>query len=141
MHAFEIERQADQAPFSSSRPQAAQRELAEAQDFLDDADHGFDGAFAQTIDGLANLGLQLVSHLFFGTGFFARWFRLFLEEGMPIFMMRLTSGGNVGFHFPLLEGVDVGFTKVTVVQGSRWGLPSSGAMASKVGTASCLSLG
>jgi hypothetical protein len=28
----------------------------------DDANHGFDGALAQTVDGLANLRLKLVGH-------------------------------------------------------------------------------
>src|SRR3990172_2391602 len=67
MQAFEIEGQTHQTPFSGSGPQAAQRELTESQDLLDDPDHGFNGALAQTIDGLTNLRLQFVSHLFFGT--------------------------------------------------------------------------
>jgi hypothetical protein len=50
--------------------------------------------------------LQFVSYLFFGTGFFARWLRQFGEGGVPVFMVRLTSGGNVGFYFSLLKGID-----------------------------------
>ena len=117
MHALEIERQADQAPFSCGRPQTAQRELAEAQDFLDDPDHGFYGAFAQTIDPFANLSLQFMGHLFFGTGFFARRLGQFGQEGAPVFVVRLTTGGDIGFYFSFLEGLDVGFTEITVVQG------------------------
>ena len=41
MHALQVESQAYQTPFACGRPQAAQRKLAEAQDFLDDADDGF----------------------------------------------------------------------------------------------------
>ena len=66
MHAFEIEGQADKTPFASRRPQAAQGELAKAEDLLEDANDGFHGAFSQAINGLSNLGLEFVSHLHHG---------------------------------------------------------------------------
>lgn len=49
VQSFEIESQANQAPFASGRLQATQRELAEAQDFLDDADDGFNRALTQAV--------------------------------------------------------------------------------------------
>src|SRR4030067_3861646 len=72
MHSLEIERQTNQTPFSGRSPQAAQGELAEPQDFLDDPNNGFDRAFAHPIDRLSDLRLQLVSHLLFRAGFLAR---------------------------------------------------------------------
>src|SRR6266481_2708068 len=53
MEALEIESQTDQTPLASRRPFPAQRELAEAEHLLDDADHRFDGAFARAIDRFA----------------------------------------------------------------------------------------
>jgi len=52
MQAFEIERQTHQTPFSSRRRQAWQRELSEAEDFFDDANDRFHGAFTQTINSV-----------------------------------------------------------------------------------------
>jgi len=46
MHAFEIERQTHQTHLSSRSQQAAQRELAEPQNLLDDPNHRFNGAFS-----------------------------------------------------------------------------------------------
>jgi len=46
MQSLEIETQTNQTPFSGNFLQAAQRKLAEAQDFFDDADHGFHSAFS-----------------------------------------------------------------------------------------------
>lgn len=50
MEALQIERQTDEAPLASRRPFPAQRELAEAQHLLDEADHRFDGTLARAID-------------------------------------------------------------------------------------------
>src|SRR3990172_4622597 len=95
MHTFEIESQAYQAPLTSRSPEAAQGELAEPQDFLDDPDQRFDGAFPQAIDGSSNLHQQLVGHLFFWSGLFTRRFGQFGEKGAPIFMMRFASSGDI----------------------------------------------
>ena len=63
MEALEIESQTDQTALTSSGLYTTQRELAEAEHLLDDADHGFNGAFACPIDRFAQRGLELVSHL------------------------------------------------------------------------------
>lgn len=126
MQTLEIEGQTHQTPFSGNSQKAAQRELAETQDFLDNPDHGFNGAFAQAIDLLANLSLELVGHLYFGTGFVVWLLGQSSEKGVPIYMVRLTPGSNIGFDFSLLEGMNIGFTEVTVVQGSRFGFAQFG---------------
>ena len=46
MQSLEIESQTNQTPFTDNFFQAAQGKLAEPQDFLDNADHGFHGAFS-----------------------------------------------------------------------------------------------
>jgi hypothetical protein len=71
VQAFEIESQADQAPLTSGSQQTPQRKLAEADDFFDDADEGFHGAFSQAVNGLSSFGLQLVGHFLSGAGFFS----------------------------------------------------------------------
>src|SRR3972149_6967024 len=62
MQTFQIEGQAHQTPFPGGGGQTAQGELAKAQDFLEDADHGFHRTFPQTVDGLADVRLKFVSH-------------------------------------------------------------------------------
>ncbi len=52
MEALEIEGQTNQAPLTGSLD-TSQRELAEAEHLLDDADYRFDGAFACAVDGFA----------------------------------------------------------------------------------------
>src|SRR5713101_9921425 len=70
MEALEIEGQTDQAPLTSGRLDTSQRELAEAEHLLDDADHRFDGAFACAVEGFAQGGPELVGHLHLGTRHF-----------------------------------------------------------------------
>lgn len=60
MQALEVEGETNQAPFASSFVLATQRELAKAQDLLDDADDGLYGALACAVDELAKFSLQLV---------------------------------------------------------------------------------
>jgi hypothetical protein len=103
MQAFEIERQTHQTPFASRRRQASQRELAETEDFLDDPDDGFNGAFAQTINCLSDLGVEFVSHLDDGTRLVWGWFRLSLKKGVPIEMMGFASGGDIGFDAQVFQ--------------------------------------
>ena len=68
METFEIEGQTDQAPLSRSSLNPSQGELAKAQDLFDDPDHGFNGAFACSIDRFACRSLELVGHLDAGAG-------------------------------------------------------------------------
>ena len=84
MQAFEIERQTHQTPFTGRRRQATQGELAKAEDLLDDPDHRFDGALAQTINCLSDLRLEFVSHVDDGTCLLCGWLRLLLEKCVPI---------------------------------------------------------
>lgn len=51
VHTLQIESQTNQASFACDSCQAAQRELSEAQDLLDDPDDGFDRTLAQAVDG------------------------------------------------------------------------------------------
>ncbi len=55
MQLFRIECQADQTPLASDSYEAAQRELAKAQHFFDDADDLLAGAFSQAVDGLPDV--------------------------------------------------------------------------------------
>ena len=86
MQSFQVERQADQTPFPRSGDQTPQRELAEAQHLFDNANHGLDRAFAQTIDGFANVCLKLVSHLDHGAGIVGRRCGLLGKAFLPIFV-------------------------------------------------------
>src|SRR5258708_13106584 len=72
MEALEIERQTDQAPLASGRQDSTQRELAEAQHLLDDADYRFDGTLACAIDRFAQRCSELVRHLDLSTGALGR---------------------------------------------------------------------
>src|SRR5713226_8258837 len=63
MEALEIEGQTNQTPLARRGPDPTQGELAEAEHLLDDADHGFDRAFACAVNGFAQRGSQLVGHL------------------------------------------------------------------------------
>jgi hypothetical protein len=96
MQALEIEGQTEQGPFASSLVQAAQRELAEAQDLLDDANHGFHRGLAHRIDALADFGPQLVGHVDSQGCGWAGWVRQGLQQALPRDVMRLAPGGNVG---------------------------------------------
>src|SRR3990172_6272231 len=106
MQAFEIERQTHQTPFSGSGEQAAQRELAEAQDFFDDPDHRFDSALTQAVDGLADLSLKFVGHFdpslrsgqALWTGIFVWRLRQFSEEVVPTLVVGFPACGNVGLN-------------------------------------------
>ena len=117
VHTLEVKSQADQTPFACRCGQAAQRELAKAQDLFDDPDHRLDGTLAQTINLLADLGLQFVSHFDFVTGIFSGGIRLFLEEGMPILMVRFPSSGNIWVDFAGLASPDIGFAEIAIIQG------------------------
>ena len=93
---FEIVSQAHQAPLPRSCDQAAQRELAKAHHFLDDANHRFDRTLAQPVDRLADVCLKLVSHLDHWTGLLRGWLRGLGKKLTPASMMRFAASGNVG---------------------------------------------
>src|SRR5205807_6229500 len=96
MEALQIESQTDQTPLASSSLGPTERELAEAQHLLDDADHRFDGAFASPVDGFAQCCLKLVGHLDQGARVLRRRTRQRRETLLPTRMMGITACGNVG---------------------------------------------
>jgi hypothetical protein len=116
VHPLKVESQANETPLTGRSGQAAQGELSKAEDLFDNADDRFDRTFAQAIDRLPDLRLELVGHLDGCTGCFSRWFRLFSKEGMPILMMRFASGGNVRVHLVLLDRLDIGGTEIAMIQ-------------------------
>ena len=63
MQTFQIESQADQAPLASGGGQAAQGELAEAQDFFDEANYRLYRAFAQPVNVLLFMFVENVKKL------------------------------------------------------------------------------
>ncbi len=140
MQPFQIKGQAHQTPFTSGGGQAAQRELTEAQHLLDNTDDRFDGGLAQTIDGLADVGLKFVGHLLDRTGVSRRGSGLFSKVGSPTVVMGFASGGDVRInatHFHLGDGIGA----EVVSNAPAVGLPTSVGIASKVGMASPLSFG
>lgn len=121
MQAFEIESQADQTPFTGGLPQATQRKLAKAQDFLDDADDRLHGAFSQTIDGLSDFSSKFIGHLFFWTGIFGEWFWPFAKQCVQIPMMRFAACGDIRFNAALFQRLDIVFAEKAIVQGGGLG--------------------
>src|ERR1700680_3440546 len=102
MEALEIESQADKAPLASRRPFPAQRELAEAEHLLDDADHRFDGTLARAIDSFAQGRPELVGHFHLGARLYGRRVGQRREALLPTRMMGITARGDVGLDAALL---------------------------------------
>src|SRR3989475_3401935 len=119
MEALEIESQTDQAPLASSSLGPTERELAEAQHLLDDADHWFDGAFASPVDGFAQRCLELVGHLDQGARVLRRRISQWRETLLPTRMMGITARGDVGFDPALGARSQGGRTKIASVQRRR----------------------
>lgn len=63
VQALEIESETDQIPLATGFVLTTQGELAEAQDFFDEADGGFDNGLVGPVDELAQFSLQLVGHV------------------------------------------------------------------------------
>ena len=122
METLQIEGQTNQAPLTGGCRYPAQRELAEAQDFFDDANDRFDSALAQAVDGFANLGPELVGHLDSWTGILWRRCRLLNKVGLPVPVMGFASRGNIGVDASGLHLGDIAFAKVTIVQRCRFWL-------------------
>ena len=108
--------QIHQTPFTRSCCQATERELAGAQDFLDDANNRCDGIFAQAIDGFADLCLKLIGHLHHSTGIVSRRFWLLCEILAPTAMMRVTPGGNIRLNAAGLYVSNIVLTEVAIIQ-------------------------
>src|SRR5450759_452798 len=119
MEALEIESQTDQTPLTSSSLDTTERELAEAQHLLDDADHRFDGAFARPVDGFAQRCLELVGHLDQGARVLRRRIRQWRETLLPTRMMEITACGDVGFYPAPGTRSQGGRTKIASVQCRR----------------------
>src|SRR2546428_2588949 len=116
MEALKIESQTDQTPLASSRLGPTQRELAEAQHLLDDADHRFDGAFASPVDGFAQGCLELVGHLDQGARVLRWRSRQWRETLVPTGMMGLTARRDGGFYPAPGTRSQGGRTKIASVQ-------------------------
>ena len=65
----------------------------------------------QEVDGFANLGSELVSHLDRWAGVLWRGCRLLGKVGSPISVMWFASSGNVWVNTPCLDFSDVVFAK------------------------------
>ena len=116
MQTFEIVGQTDQSPFASSVGQTSKRELAEVQHLLDDANDRFHRGFAQAVEGIANLGTELVGHFLFGGSIFG-WRRGFVcKEPLPTLMMRRSTCGNVWFNLPCFEALNVVLAEIAGIQ-------------------------
>ena len=94
MQPFQVVSQTNQGPLASGSEQAAQRKLAKAQHFLDDANHGFDRRFTQAIERIPNFGTQLVSHLLFSRSILCQQVGIVQEISTPTLMMGTASGGE-----------------------------------------------
>ena len=90
MEAFEIESQTDQAPLASYGCYPTQRELAETQYLFDDPHHGFDGAFACSVDRFTQGGLELVRHFHLGARVLRWWIGSRSKTLLPARMMGIT---------------------------------------------------
>src|SRR5436309_4539886 len=101
MEALAIEGQTDQAPLTSGRLDPSQRELAEAEHLLDNAEHRFDGAFACSVDGFTQRGSELVGHLHLRAGTLRRRVRQGCEPLLPTGMMGITARSDVGINAAL----------------------------------------
>jgi hypothetical protein len=82
MQSFQVVSQANQGPLATSSEQTTQGKLTEAQYFLDDADDRFNRRFTQAVEGFANFGPQLVSHLLFNRSIMGG-VRIVQEKGAP----------------------------------------------------------
>ena len=119
MHTLQVPGQTHQAPLASGFRQAAQGELAKTEDFFDNANHRFDSAFAQTVDGLADISAEFVSHFLFGVGIFRRGCGLLGEVGLPTLVMRSAPGGDVGVDLEFFGGGDILFAEVAIIRRDR----------------------
>jgi hypothetical protein len=118
VQALQVEGQTDQAPLASHGGQAPQRELAKAQHFLDDPDHGLHRRLAQRVDGPADIGLQLVGHLDQRAGILGRRRRLCCKPCSPTLVVRFTARGDVGLNPTRGQLGDVLRAEVAIIQAS-----------------------
>ena len=122
VQSFQIESQTYQTPLSSRCRQTTQGKLTKAHDFFDDTNDGFHRTFAQTINHLANLGLQLVSHLDRRAGVRRRWCRRFGKSLSPTFVMWFTPSCDVWSNATLFYLGDVLLAEIAVIQRCALGL-------------------
>src|SRR5919199_2708671 len=92
---LQIEGQADQPPLTRRRLLAPQRELAEAEYFLNEPNHWLDRAFPQSVNRVPYRRAQFVAHLLFRTGITRRRCRRLREIDCPIPVMWLAPRGDV----------------------------------------------
>src|SRR6266545_7772381 len=117
------ERQTDQTPLACGVRFPAQRELAKAQYLFDDANHGFDRAFAQPVDHLAERRLEFIRHLLARTRVVAGGCRQRRKAFVPTRVMRITPGGNVRLNPALLTRLNICGAKIPIVHRARFRWP------------------
>src|SRR6266542_4003318 len=120
------ERQTDQTPLACGGRFPAQRELAKAQYLFDDANHGFDRAFAQPVDHLAERRLEFIRHLLARTRVVAGGCRQRRKAFVPTRVMRITPGGNVRLNPALLTRLNICGAKIPIVHRARFRWPALG---------------
>ena len=116
MQPFQVVSQANQGPFATSGEHTAQGKLTEAQHFLDDANDRFDRRFAQAVEGVANFGTQLVSHLFFKRCIISWWVGIVQEKSTPTLMMGTAPSGDIRVNATFFQASDVIGAEITRVQ-------------------------
>ena len=116
VQALEIVGQTDQSPLASSVVQVPKRKLAEAQHFLDDANHRFHRGFAQAVERITDVGTELVGHFLLG-GSILVWRRRFMsKESAPTLMMRRATCSDVGVNVSSFQALYVVLTEITRIQ-------------------------
>jgi hypothetical protein len=99
MQLLDVKGNAYQSPFTGYPFIASQRELPKAQRLFDDTDHRLYRTLPESIDGLADLCLEAISHLDQGSSIIrGRSGLLRREEVLPAFVVWLSSCSNVGFN-------------------------------------------
>ena len=93
---LQIARQTHQHPLPCCPSHSSQRKLPEPQHFLDHSNHRLHRAFPQPINRSSNLRSQFEGHLLFRAGIASRWRRRVREIDLPVQLVRLASGRNVG---------------------------------------------
>ena len=113
VQSLQVESQTYQTPLSCCCRQPAQRKLTKAHNLLDDTYDGFDSAFAQSVDCLANFCLQFVSHFDLGANIFVRRLRQSVKPFLPTLVTRFTPRGDIRFNTSTIHLCDVLFAEVS----------------------------
>lgn len=117
MQTAQIIRQTNQTPFARDRQQAAQREMTEAQHFLDLTEHRFNRAFTTTINRFARRRCQFVRHLLTRTGTLGRRLACLRKMRLPPPVVRRASGSDLRVNPGIRQNLEVRFAEIPGVEG------------------------